>query len=64
MTDLKGHERQAGRMRSILVDGKILKAPQMYQLSLNDGFNNLEHFFSWFPTNYVGKIIHFTTLIY
>ena len=49
VTDFRGNPRQAGRMRSILVDGKILKPPQMYQLAINDGFNNLEHFFSWFP---------------
>ena len=64
VTDYRGNERKGGWMRSILVDGKILKAPKMYELAINDGFNNLEHFFSWFPTNYVGKIIHFTTLTY
>jgi len=60
----EGNDKVNGRMRSILVDGKFLKPPKMEELALNDGFNSLEHFFTWFPLNYSGKIIHFTKLRY
>lgn len=62
--DEKGNDHKKGRMRSILVDGKILNQTKMEQLAVNDGFDNLEHFFTWFPLNYAGKIIHFTKLRY
>ncbi|MGC3945328.1 MAG: hypothetical protein QM762_12580 [Chryseolinea sp.] len=63
--DEKGNDTSFGRMRTILIDGKFLRPTEkLEQLAINDGFNSLEHFFTWFPSNYSGKIIHFTKLRY
>ena len=37
---------------------------EMEQLAKNDGFNSVEHFFSWFNKDFNGKIIHWTDLKY
>lgn len=37
---------------------------QMEQLARNDGFDSIEHFFSYFNKDFTGKIIHWTDLRY
>lgn len=34
------------------------------QIAINDGFNNVDDFLSWFCTDFEGKIIHWTNLTY
>ena len=37
---------------------------RMLKLAINDGFDSIESFFKWFNGDFVGKIIHWTDLIY
>jgi hypothetical protein len=49
---------------SVHIDGRSLTALEIHDLAINDGFNNKDHFFEWFNTDYTGKIIHWTNLKY
>lgn len=46
------------------VDGKILHTSEIEELAINDGFDSIEDFFSWFSQDFTGKIIHWTDLKY
>ena len=48
----------------ILVDGKVLTINKIKELAQNDGFDNVKDFLNYFPTDFKGKIIHWTTLKY
>lgn len=48
----------------ILVDDKELNKKQMQQLAINDGFDTLEDFLTYFKGGFVGKIIHWTNFKY
>jgi hypothetical protein len=37
---------------------------EMIRLARNDGFDSVEDFFSFFPEDFKGKIIHWTDLRY
>jgi hypothetical protein len=49
---------------SVCIDGRSLTALEIHDLAINDGFNNIDHFFEWFNTDFKGKIIHWTALSY
>jgi hypothetical protein len=38
--------------------------PNILEIAINDGFNNLTDFFNWFNADFKGKIIHFTNFRY
>jgi hypothetical protein len=48
----------------IKVDGKLLSIDEKVKLALNDGFDNLLHFFMYFNEDFTGKLIHWTDLKY
>lgn len=48
----------------IKIDNRNLKASEIKALALNDGFDSVEDFFSWFNKDFTGKIIHWTNLKY
>jgi len=48
----------------ILIDSKPIDAHKATQLAINDGFETLSDFISFFPNNYIGKIIHWTDFKY
>lgn len=52
--------------REIFIDGKQLSDDEIEYLSINDGFDELEHFWGWFDqyTPFKGRIIHWTDLKY
>lgn len=43
---------------------KVLGAPSIEKLAINDGFESLDQFFAWFKKDFTGKIIHWTNLKY
>lgn len=49
---------------TIYVDGKWIVGKDLIDLAINDGFDNITDFFSWFKTDFKGKIIHWTNLKY
>ena len=48
----------------IKIDGKSLTYKECELLAVNDGFDSIEHFLSWFNKDYQGKIIHWTNFKY
>lgn len=48
----------------ILVDDKELNKKQMQQLAINDGFDTLQDFLTYFKGGFNGKIIHWTNFKY
>lgn len=48
----------------IRIDGRVLNGTEAKDLALNDGFDSLEDFLSWFNKDFNGKIIHWTDLKY
>ncbi len=46
------------------IDGRRLGISEIEDLALNDGFNDANHFFSYFNKDFTGKIIHWTDLRY
>lgn len=46
------------------VDGKRLNRFDIEVLAINDGFDSVEDFFSYFNKDFTGKIIHWTNLKY
>lgn len=55
---------ELGDYPPIFVDGRQLTIPKIQTLAINDGFDTIEDFFSWFNQDFVGKIIHWTPLRY
>lgn len=50
-----------GHSECIWKDGEIVNcASTIEQLAINDGFDSVEDFFSWFNKDFTGKIIHWT----
>ena len=49
---------------TVKIDNKLLSLKDIQRLAINDGFENLGEFTSWFNTDFKGKIIHFTDFIY
>lgn len=52
------------RVCAVFIDGKILGTEEMTKLALNDGFDSLDDFVTYFNTGFTGKIIHWTHLRY
>lgn len=44
----------------ITIDNIELVSSKIEELAINDGFNSVEHFLSWFKEDFSGKIIHWT----
>lgn len=44
----------------VYVDGFALSDSQVYELSKNDGFDDIVDFLAWFNKDFEGKIIHWT----
>jgi len=44
----------------VRVDGEELDRKKLLDLAKNDGFDSIDHFFSWFSEDFVGVIIHWT----
>lgn len=41
----------------IMVDGRVLPWEKCLELAINDGFNNIAQFFTWFNKDFSGRII-------
>ena len=48
----------------VYIDNKLMSIGQIEKLAINDGFNDLRHFYSYFNENFTGRIIHWTNLKY
>lgn len=48
----------------LTVDGRVLSRNKMEKLAINDGFDDLVSFLTWFSADFKGKIIHWTKLRY
>lgn len=48
----------------VAVDGRKLNRWEIKELAINDGFDSVEDFFSWFNEDFTGKIIHWTDCLY
>lgn len=48
----------------ISIDGNCLTYDKINRLAKNDGFDSVDDFFSYFNTDFSGKIIHWTDLKY
>lgn len=48
----------------VFIDGKEIDFETLVRLAVNDGFKNIVEFFTYFNTNFTGKIIHWTNLKY
>lgn len=62
-TELCYHTKKE-KIFSIIVDGVRLTTEQIEVFSKNDGFDNAEHFFEWFSSDWSGKLIHWTDFRY
>lgn len=49
---------------TVFIDGKFMNYEKLELLALNDGFDSIEDFFSYFNTDFKGKIIHWTDYKY
>lgn len=49
---------------SVVVDGKVLSNEKLYELAINDGFETVLDFLTYFQHGFRGKIIHWTNLKY
>jgi len=49
---------------TVYIDGVWIPGKEVEKLAVNDGFETIEEFFSYFNTTFTGKIIHWTTLKY
>lgn len=49
---------------TVKVDGRVLSREQVELLAINDGFDDLVEFLTWFSADFKGKIIHWTKLRY
>lgn len=49
---------------NVFIDNQLLDIKQVYELAINDGFDSVDDFFSWFKDDFTGKIIHWTNLKY
>jgi hypothetical protein len=52
--------------RNVVIDDRdeLLSSEQIEKLALNDGFDNVDQFFSWFGWDFTGYIIHWHDLKY
>jgi hypothetical protein len=48
----------------VTIDGKILSFDEVKTLAVNDGFDKIEDFYSYFNDSFKGKLIHWTDLRY
>ncbi|WP_262246974.1 hypothetical protein [Parapedobacter soli] len=48
----------------VVVDGVSLKSTQIEELAVNDGFDSVEQFFTWFNAPMRYKLIHWTSMRY
>lgn len=46
------------------IDEVQISQSQIENLAINDGFDSVDEFFTWFNEDYEGKIIHWTSLKY
>lgn len=53
-----------GDYPAVVIDGQTLKNSEVETLAKNDGFDSVEDFFSWFNSDFKGKIIHWTDCSY
>lgn len=53
-----------GDYPAVVIDGQSLKNSDVETLAKNDGFDSVEDFFSWFNSDFKGKIIHWTDYSY
>lgn len=53
-----------GDYPAVVIDGQTLKNREVETLAKNDGFDSVEDFFSWFNSDFKGKIIHWTDCSY
>lgn len=53
-----------GRVFTIQVDGKYLPLYRIHELAINDGFDSVEDFFTYFNKDCKLKLIHWTDLKY
>tara|TARA_R110002126_G_scaffold251055_3_gene394053 strand:+ start:2333 stop:2857 length:525 start_codon:yes stop_codon:yes gene_type:complete len=58
------HSGERWRMPWVMIDGSLQTAVEIKQLAINDGFETVEQFFTWFNEDFTGKIIHWTNLKY
>jgi len=49
---------------SVIIDDKNLTPGEIEQLAINDGFNDIHDFFRYFDKQFIGEILHFTSLKY
>lgn len=60
----KGNDEIVGKSQLVLVDGRAIADEKLEQLAVNDGFNDIDHFFTWFDQDFSGKILHWTKIRY
>jgi len=58
------HGLKRDKQAFVSVNGKVLRVSQIEELAMNDGFDSIQDFFSWFNQDFNGKIIHWTNLKY
>lgn len=59
-TDENGTQEVVGFTQTVIVGGIVLPEAKILDLAINDGFDSIEHFFSWFKQDFSGRIIHWT----
>jgi hypothetical protein len=62
--EIKVSELNGEPLRCIRVDGRLLVFEEMTRIAINDGFDNIRDFFSYFNKDFTGKIIHWTNRKY
>jgi len=50
--------------RHVVIDEKMLTDDEIVKLAINDGFDNINQFFSWFGWEFEGTIIHWAGIMY
>jgi len=50
--------------RHVVINEKMLGTEEIERLAINDGFDNVNQFFSWFGWEFEGVIIHWTDINY
>lgn len=59
------HSRLNGPLvHCVIVDDRAISMNDTIRLAKNDGFNNIAEFFTFFPDDFSGVIIHWTDLKY
>lgn len=62
----KGIQKIRIERRNVYIDNVLINYEELELLSINDGFESLDDFWWWFDqySPFIGKIIHWTNLMY